>query len=132
MWKAYHSVSSIAEALTLLDEHRGAARIVAGGTDLIIEQERGQHPQLNTLIDITRVPDLDQISLDGDRIVLGPLVTHNHVVASELIRERGAAAGASLMGSRRAPDSQPRHRRRQSHHRLSRQRHHHALDCHGR
>ena len=88
MWKAYHSVSSIAEALTLLDEHRGAARIVAGGTDLIIELERGLHPQLNALIDITRVPDLDQISLDGDRIVLGPLVTHNHVVASALIRER--------------------------------------------
>ncbi len=88
MWKAYHSVSSIAEALALLDEHRGAARIVAGGTDLIIELERGQHPQLNTLIDITRVPGLDQISLAGDRIVLGPLVTHNHVVASELIRER--------------------------------------------
>ncbi len=88
MWKAYHSVSSIAEASALLDEHRGAARIVAGGTDLIIELERGQHPQLNTLIDITRVPGLDQISLAGDRIVLGPLVTHNHVVASELIRER--------------------------------------------
>ncbi len=87
MWKAYHSVSSVAEALALLDEHRGAARIVAGGTDLIIEMERGQHPQLNALIDITRVPGLDQISLEGDRILLGPLVTHNHVVASELIRE---------------------------------------------
>ncbi|MDE2635487.1 MAG: FAD binding domain-containing protein [Chloroflexota bacterium] len=88
MWEAYHSVSDIAQALALLDQHRGAARIVAGGTDLIIELERGQHPQLKVLVDITRAPGLDQISLDGDRIVLGPLVTHNHVVASKLIRER--------------------------------------------
>jgi carbon-monoxide dehydrogenase medium subunit len=88
MWEAYHSVSTIDEALALLNEHRSAARIVAGGTDLIIEMERGQHPQLKALIDITRVPNLDQIALDADRIVLGPLVTHNHVVASRLIREQ--------------------------------------------
>ena len=30
-WEHYHSVSSVAEALSLLDEHREAARIVAGG-----------------------------------------------------------------------------------------------------
>lgn len=88
MWESYHSVSSIAEALALLHEHRGAARIVAGGTDLIIEIEHGQHPGLKALIDITRVPGLDQITLDADRIVLGPLVTHNHVVASDLVRDR--------------------------------------------
>ena len=88
MWQAYHSVSSVDEALALLDEHQGAARIVAGGTDLIIEMERGQHPQLQVLIDITRVPGLDQINLRGDEIILGPLVTHNHVVGSPLIRER--------------------------------------------
>ncbi len=88
MWEAYHSVSTIDEALALLNEHRSGARIVAGATDLIIEMERGQHPQLKVLVDITRVPGLDQISLDADRIVLGPLVTHNHVVASRLIRER--------------------------------------------
>ncbi|MCY3916065.1 MAG: FAD binding domain-containing protein [Chloroflexi bacterium] len=88
MWKAYHSVSTIDEALALLNDQGGAARIVAGGTDLIIEMERGQHPQLETLIDITRVADLDRIALRDGRIVLGPLVTHNHVVASELIRQR--------------------------------------------
>ena len=88
MWKAYHSVSAIDEALALLNDQGGAARIVAGGTDLIIEMERGQHPQLETLIDITRVADLDRIALRDGRIVLGPLVTHNHVVASELIRQR--------------------------------------------
>ena len=88
MWEAYHSVSSIAEALALLDEHGNASRIIAGGTDLIIEMERGVFPQLKRLIDITRVPGLDRITLDDDKIVLGPLATHNHVVASQLIRER--------------------------------------------
>ena len=88
MWQAYHSVSSVSEALALLNEHGAAARIVAGGTDLIIEMERGAHPKLQILVDITRVPGLDLISLEDDAIVLGPLVTHNHVVGSDLIRRR--------------------------------------------
>ncbi len=88
MWQAYYSVSSLDEALALLDEYGDRARVVAGGTDLIIEMERGQHPQLEVLIDITRVKGLDQISLHGSTIRLGPLVTHNHVVGSPLIRRR--------------------------------------------
>ncbi len=88
MWQAYHSVSRLTEAMNLLDEHRGAARIIAGGTDLIIEMERGARPDLKILIDITRVPGLDRISRQDGRIVLGPLVTHNHVVASPLVRQR--------------------------------------------
>ncbi len=88
MWREYHSVSRVDEALALLHEHRAAARIVAGGTDLIIEVERGAHPQLQVLVDITRVPGLDQIRPQNDKIILGPLVTHNHVVGSQLIRQR--------------------------------------------
>ncbi len=89
MWQAYHCVSKVEEALALLDQHRQEARIVAGGTDLIIEMERGQHPQLGVLIDITRVKGLEDICLRDGMIRLGPLVTHNHVVGSALIRERG-------------------------------------------
>lgn len=89
MWQAYHCVSRVEEALALLDQHRQEARIVAGGTDLIIEMERGQHPQLGVLIDITRVKGLDEICLRDGIVRLGPLVTHNHVVGSALIRERG-------------------------------------------
>lgn len=88
MWETYYSVSSISEALALLDEHRETARIVAGGTDLILELERGQRPTVNAIIDVTRVAGLDQITLHGETIRLGPLVTHNHVVASDLIRTR--------------------------------------------
>ena len=88
MWEAYHSVSSLNEALDLLQRHGEAARIVAGGTDLIIEMERGARPRLKVLIDITRVPGLDGIALQNGEISLGALVTHNHVVGSPLIRQR--------------------------------------------
>ena len=89
MWKNYYSVTSIAEALKILSENHGNARIVAGGTDLILELERGVRQGIDTLIDITRVPCLDEIVMDEDEIIhLGPMVTHNHCVASKLIIER--------------------------------------------
>ncbi|MBZ0302619.1 MAG: FAD binding domain-containing protein [Anaerolineae bacterium] len=89
MWKQYYSAASIAEALERLAEYRERARIVAGGTDMLIELERGLRPGVEVLIDVTRIPGLDQITRHGDTIRLGPLVTHNHVVGSPLVVERG-------------------------------------------
>ncbi len=92
MWREYYSADTVGAALERLAELRGRARIVAGATDLILELERGQRPTVDALIDITRVPGLDRIELDGQgRIHLGPLVTHNHVAASGLIAERALA-----------------------------------------
>jgi len=89
MWKNYYSVTSIAEALKILSENGAGARIVAGGTDLILELERGVRKGIDTLIDITRVPCLDEIVMDEDEVIhLGPMVTHNQCVASKLIVER--------------------------------------------
>lgn len=88
MWEAYYSVSTLSEALSLLNQYQDTARIVAGGTDLILELERGQRPTVTVIIDITRVKGLDQITLHGETIRLGPLVTHNHVVSSDLILSR--------------------------------------------
>ncbi len=89
MWRTYRSVTSLDEVLALLAEHREKARVVAGATDLILEIERGVRKGIEALVDITRVPGLDRITLDGeDWIHLGPLVTHNHCVASKLIVER--------------------------------------------
>jgi xanthine dehydrogenase iron-sulfur cluster and FAD-binding subunit A len=90
MWNNYFNVTSIDEALLVLAEQGERARIVAGATDLILELERGVRRGIETLIDVTRIPDLDQITIDEDDIIhLGPLVTHNHCVESRLIRARG-------------------------------------------
>ncbi|MBK8616076.1 MAG: FAD binding domain-containing protein [Anaerolineales bacterium] len=88
MWQNYINATSIDEVIKILGEKKEHARIVAGGTDLILELERGVRKGIETLIDVSRIPTLDQITIDEDNIIhLGPLVTHNDCAASKLIRK---------------------------------------------
>ncbi|MCC7024181.1 MAG: FAD binding domain-containing protein [Thermomicrobiales bacterium] len=87
MWQSYFQPQTLPEALALLREHAGRARIVAGGTDVMVELSRGVRPT-ETLIDVTTIRGLRRIALDDGMISLGALTTHNDVVASPLCRER--------------------------------------------
>ncbi len=91
-WKIYFTPRNLDEALALLAEAPAETRLVAGATDLMLELERGLRQGVSRLIDLTRIPGLDQIRLDEEGwIRLGPLVTHNQVAGSKLIRERAFA-----------------------------------------
>ncbi|MFT4040652.1 MAG: FAD binding domain-containing protein, partial [Thermomicrobiales bacterium] len=86
MWQTYLQPQTLDEALRLLADHAGLARVVAGGTDLVVELSRGIRPT-QTVIDISRIAELRGISLDDDVFTLGALATHNDVVASAACRE---------------------------------------------
>jgi len=89
MWTDYVAPASLDEALQILAEKKTTARLVAGGTDLMLELERGVRKGVETIIDLTRLPGLDAIILDEQEVIhLGPLVTHNQAAASKLLRER--------------------------------------------
>jgi carbon-monoxide dehydrogenase medium subunit len=77
------------ETLELLAGHGPAARIIAGGTDLMVELRRaaGRNP---VLIDVTRIGGTDRVWRDGKgRIHVGPSVTHNQASASPILVEQG-------------------------------------------
>jgi xanthine dehydrogenase iron-sulfur cluster and FAD-binding subunit A len=88
MWEEYINATQVDEVLAILANRGSNSRIISGGTDLMLEMERGVRKGIHTVIDITRIPNLDQVILDEDGLIhLGPLVTHNHCVSSKLIRE---------------------------------------------
>jgi xanthine dehydrogenase iron-sulfur cluster and FAD-binding subunit A len=87
MWDTYIQPRTVEETVRLLAQYGKDARLINGGTDLIIEIERKlRAPRI--VIDVSRLPGMDYIREDGDYIRLGAGVTHNQVVGSQLLREK--------------------------------------------
>ena len=82
LWQHYYQPSSLDHALQLLQQHAGSARVVAGGTDVLVELQRGVKPT-TTLIDITRLHELKYVRHTDSMIQIGGLATHNDVIASK-------------------------------------------------
>jgi carbon-monoxide dehydrogenase medium subunit len=88
MWKNYICTSSIEESLDVLSANPGKACIIAGGTDLVLELEKGAYPQNEVIIDVSRIAGLDEITHDENGCIhIGAMVTHNHCVRSLLIHQ---------------------------------------------
>lgn len=87
MWQTYLRPTSLAETLDVLARHGERARIVAGGTDVVVELARGVKPT-ETLIDITALGELKYVRADAGYVLLGGLATHNDVLASRACIER--------------------------------------------
>ncbi len=95
LWNAYHTPETIDEALHLLQTYGDRAQIIAGGTDLILDMQQGNHPPVDALVDVTRITGLDEISEEDGWIVIGAAVTHAQIESSELIHRHGAALAES-------------------------------------
>ncbi len=98
LWDVYYTVTNLDDAIRLLREHKEKARIMAGGTDLIVElQNKARTPSV--LIDVTRVAGLDDIRLGLDGLIhIGPRVTHTQAAASSLIQERALPLAQACWG----------------------------------
>lgn len=94
MYSSYFRPVTKAETLALLAEHGGNARIVSGGTDVLVELQRGIK-LTQTLVDVTALDELKYVRREGDEIVIGGTATHNDVLASRDCRERALSLFAS-------------------------------------
>jgi carbon-monoxide dehydrogenase medium subunit len=78
--KLFLRPQTLEEALSLLGDHGGSAKIIAGGTDLLVEKPGG----VECLIDVNSLP-LDYIKDDGEGLRIGALTTIESINGSEIL-----------------------------------------------
>lgn len=88
LWQHYHMPKTVDEALARLREHDGRARVVGGGTDLILEMQQGRKPAVDAMVDVTSIPDMHQIHQQNGMIEIGAGVSHTEIVKSDMIAQQ--------------------------------------------
>ena len=82
----YRRPASLDEAIGILSEYPGSARLLAGGTDLVAWL-RDDAVAPDVVVDIKDVPGLNGISVESDVISIGSLATFTELIESDLVRE---------------------------------------------
>lgn len=81
----YHSPTSLDEALSLLKQHSGDAKILAGGQSLIPAM-RFRLAVPSILIDINRLNDLRYVEERGDHLAIGAMTREHSLEDSAVVR----------------------------------------------
>jgi carbon-monoxide dehydrogenase medium subunit len=85
----YDKPKTFEEALTHLAQYGQKARLIAGGTDVIVMiKQKTIAPEV--LISLQGIPGLDQIRYNGS-LSIGPMVTHRAIEKSEVIKKNFSA-----------------------------------------
>lgn len=94
-WKHYHAPASVEEAIALLDRYSGVARVMGGGTDLLLDISQGRCPAPEAMVDPTRIEGLTGISREDGYIVIGCGATHTMITRNEDIVRHGSCLAES-------------------------------------
>ncbi len=89
----YFTPPSIAEASEILARYAGNARVVAGGTDLLLKMKAGRLAP-KAVVNIKRIPDLSGLKLNS-HLSLGALTTLEELRRSPIVRQHFPALAES-------------------------------------
>lgn len=85
----YVRATSVANAISLLEQHGEESRLLAGGHSLIpMMRLRVARPEM--LIDLQGIDELRGIRIEGDEIVIGAMTTHAEILDSPVLAEHYA------------------------------------------
>lgn len=84
----YFEPASVAEAVELLSRYKGTAKVLAGGTDLLVDMKSGRYAP-ECLISLQAIPALQWIRYDvNEGLRLGSMVTMRAMELSAELRQR--------------------------------------------
>jgi CO/xanthine dehydrogenase FAD-binding subunit len=94
----YYSPRTLPEACTLLAEFGPDARILAGGTDVLVELRKAGSSSSKAVVDISRISVLKGIEESGDAIVIHPFTTHAEILHSKIVEQSASLLKAAVEG----------------------------------
>jgi CO/xanthine dehydrogenase FAD-binding subunit len=92
---------TVEEALQFLSGAHGSARILSGGTDVLLELQQGRHSPARTLVDVTEIEEMCVLEIRDRSLFIGASVTLSRLANSSLIKRHAEALkeAASLMAN---------------------------------
>jgi carbon-monoxide dehydrogenase medium subunit len=120
----YHSPATVGEATAVLARHGGRAKLLAGGTDIIVQLREGLR-EADAVVDIKRIPELTRLELTDAGLRLGAAVPCYQLYENDQIKrdysaladsariiggwqiQSRASIGGNLCNSSPAADSTP-------------------------
>lgn len=82
----YFEPKSIGEATSLLARYGESARVIAGGTDVIVDMKSREEP--SCLVNIKRIPALSYVREDKGFLRIGALTSIREIEMSSLVRQK--------------------------------------------
>ena len=96
----YEAPGSVDEAVTLLADANGAARVLAGGTDLLVQLRAGLISP-DVVVNIKNISETQGITADGDGFCIGASVSGAEMGENKALTSAwpGVVEGTELIGS---------------------------------
>jgi CO/xanthine dehydrogenase FAD-binding subunit len=97
----YFAPTSLEAALSLLEDHKKGLKVLAGGTDLIVQMKDGR-ARPAAILDAKNIPELNRLGWNGDKVFrIGAAVPLSRIIAFPTVRERFGILqqACSLIGS---------------------------------
>jgi xanthine dehydrogenase FAD-binding subunit len=101
IWKKYHLAQSVEDALGVMKDAAEPSRFIAGGTDLLLDLQQGRHLPVDTLVDVTAVPEMTGLEITDPPasagfpsrqvLYIGAAVSLKNIIRSTLVAQHAMA-----------------------------------------
>ena len=94
------NAKSSKEAIDALAKYNGSARLIAGGSDVMVDMSVGKI-QTDALVDVTACEDMKGIKVEGKELVIGASTTLTEIATSDVVKKYfpSLAKGCGSVGS---------------------------------
>jgi CO/xanthine dehydrogenase FAD-binding subunit len=100
LWKQYLKPSTVEDALGALSVEPNRSAVIAGGTDLLLDLQHERNSPINTLVDITQIPEMTATWKQDDFLHIGAAVPLHRIVLNSSIQNhaQGLIEACGLIG----------------------------------